>query len=120
MAFQIADDILDFTARESVLGKPVGNDLREGKVTLPLCYALDAATAEERAAVETVLADRAYERASFEQIKALLVRHGGIERARSRAREFTAKARGLLEQFAETPARAALLAATELVADRDR
>lgn len=120
MAFQIADDILDFTARESVLGKPVGNDLREGKVTLPLCYALDSATAEERAMVEAVLADRAYQRASFDQIKAVLIRHGGIERARLRAREFTAKARGLLEQFADTPARAGLLAATDLVADRDR
>jgi octaprenyl-diphosphate synthase len=120
MAFQIADDILDFTARESVLGKPVGNDLREGKVTLPLCYALDHATAAERALVEAVLADRAYQRVSFEEIKAVLVRHGGIERARERAREFTAKARGLLEQFPETAARAALLAATGLVADRDR
>jgi octaprenyl-diphosphate synthase len=120
MAFQIADDILDFTARESVLGKPVGNDLREGKVTLPLCYALDGATAEERAAVEAVLADRAYERASFEQIRAMLERHGGIERARARAREFTSRARLLLEGFPDTPARAALMAATELVADRDR
>jgi octaprenyl-diphosphate synthase len=120
MAFQIADDILDFTARESVLGKPVGNDLREGKVTLPLCYALDSATAEERGLVQAVLEDRAYQRAAFSQIQAVVVRHGGIERARLRAREFTAKARALLEQFADTPARAGLLAATDLVADRDR
>lgn len=120
MAFQITDDILDFTARESVLGKPVGNDLREGKVTLPLCYALASAPAGERALVEAVLADRAYRRATFDEIQGVLLRHGGIERARLRAREFTAKARGLLEQFADTPARAALLAATDLVADRDR
>ncbi len=120
MAFQIADDILDFTARESVLGKPVGNDLREGKVTLPLCYALDSATEEERGLVDAVLADRAYQRVTFDQIKSVLVRRGGIERARLRAREFTAKARGLLEQFPDTPARAALMAATDLVADRDR
>jgi len=120
MAFQIVDDILDFTARESVLGKPTGNDLREGKVTLPLCYALETATAEERALVETVLSDRAYTRASFEQVQAVLLRRGGIERARARAFEFTAKARALLEQFPDTPARSALAAATDLVADRDR
>lgn len=119
MAFQIADDILDFTARESVLGKPVGNDLREGKVTLPLCYALDGAAAEERQAVEAVLSDRAYERAGFDQILALLERHGGVARARAKAREFTSRARALLKNFPETPARAALLAATDLVADRD-
>src|SRR5579863_6876897 len=48
IAFQLVDDILDFTSREKILGKPVGNDLREGKVTLPLIYALEQADAEER------------------------------------------------------------------------
>ena len=49
MAFQLVDDVLDFTAREKTLGKPVGGDLREGKVTLPLVYALERATPDERA-----------------------------------------------------------------------
>ena len=49
MAFQLVDDVLDFTSREKTLGKPVGDDLREGKVTLPLVYALENATADERA-----------------------------------------------------------------------
>ena len=49
MAFQLVDDVLDFTAREKTLGKPVGGDLREGKVTLPLVYALECATPDERA-----------------------------------------------------------------------
>ena len=44
MAFQLIDDVLDFTAREKVLGKPVGGDLREGKVTLPVIYALQSCT----------------------------------------------------------------------------
>ena len=48
MAFQLVDDVLDFTAREKTLGKPVGGDLREGKVTLPLVYALERATPAER------------------------------------------------------------------------
>ena len=52
MAFQLVDDVLDFTAREKTLGKPVGGDLREGKVTLPLVYALERATPDERALVE--------------------------------------------------------------------
>lgn len=120
MAFQVVDDILDFTAREAVLGKPVGNDLREGKVTLPLSYALLGASADERAKVAAVLADGAYSRTSFEEIKAILVRRGGIARARARALEFTARACELLNQFPESPARAALAAATGLVADRDR
>src|SRR5208282_2025883 len=48
IAFQLVDDVLDFTAHEKVLGKPVGNDLREGKITLPLIYALEQSTVEER------------------------------------------------------------------------
>src|SRR5438309_1119034 len=54
MAFQLVDDILDFTSAEKILGKPVGNDLREGKVTLPLIYALQNASSEERKLTETV------------------------------------------------------------------
>jgi len=120
MAFQMVDDVLDFTSRESVLGKPVGNDLREGKVTLPLIYALQEATDDERAKVAQVLKDRHYETVPFEEIRDLLNRRGGIERARARAHEFTAKARGMLSRFPESAARSGLLAATDLVADRDR
>lgn len=119
MAFQVIDDILDFTSRESILGKPVGNDLREGKVTLPLTYALMEASPAERAAVATVLEDRSYAKVSFDSIRSILQSHGGIQRARARALEFTAKARAILDSFPDTPARAALFAATDLVADRD-
>src|SRR5579863_10334263 len=68
MAFQLVDDVLDFTAREKVLGKPVGGDLREGKVTLPLVYALEKASPAERRLVETILRDRNYEEVRFAQI----------------------------------------------------
>jgi len=120
MAFQIIDDILDFTSRESILGKPVGNDLREGKVTLPLTYALMDASPAERASVAAVLQHRNYSSASFDSIRSILQNHDGIQRARARALEFTAKARSILHSFPDSPARAALFAATDLVSDRDR
>ena len=85
MAFQLVDDVLDFTAREKTLGKPVGGDLREGKVTLPLVYALERATADERALVETILRDRSYEHVPFKRILALLEKYQGIERVKERA-----------------------------------
>jgi octaprenyl-diphosphate synthase len=116
----MVDDILDFTSRESVLGKPVGNDLREGKVTLPLIYALETASAAEREQVASVLRSNSYDEIPFATILEIVNRHGGIERTRKRANEFTAKARTLLEVFPESPAQRALLAATDLVADRDR
>jgi octaprenyl-diphosphate synthase len=119
IAFQLVDDVLDFTAREKVLGKPVGSDLREGKVTLPLIYALEKADADERQLVELVLADGNYERVPFEKIRCLIERHRGFERARERAESFTDKARAIVSEFVESPAQRAMSALTELITDRD-
>jgi octaprenyl-diphosphate synthase len=119
MAFQLIDDILDFTAHENVLGKPVGNDLWEGKVTLPLIYALEEAGPEERRMVATVLEDRNYERVPFTSILELIRQRRGVERVRERARLFTEKARALIGEFPESPYQRALYAVTELVTDRD-
>ncbi len=119
MAFQLTDDLLDFTSREKVLGKPVGNDLWEGKVTLPLIYALERGTPEERRLVETVLADRNYDRVPFTEILDFVRRSGGIERARRRAAVFTDCARASLERFPDSPYQRALYTVTDLVTDRD-
>ena len=119
MAFQLVDDMLDFTAREKTLGKPVGGDLREGKVTLPLVYALERATAEERGLVETILADRNYERVPFQRILTLLEKYQGIERVKERAQAFTNKARQTMSDFPESPYQRALMAVTDLITDRD-
>ena len=119
MAFQLVDDLLDFTSRESVLGKPVGNDLREGKVTLPLIYALSSATKQERAAVDTVLAQASYDAIPFSAILHIIERNGGIERARERAQQFTEKAREIIAEFPDSPHQRALAAVAELIVDRD-
>src|ERR1700676_5411398 len=99
MAFQLIDDMLDFTSREATLGKPVGGDLREGKVTLPLVYALETATAAERLPVEGVLEDRSYDSFAFADILAMVERHGGIQRTRERAQQFTDRARQIVAEF---------------------
>jgi octaprenyl-diphosphate synthase len=119
MAFQLVDDVLDFTAREKTLGKPVGGDLREGKVTLPLVYALEFATEEERGLVDTILADRSYERVPFKRILTLLEKYRGIERVKEKAQAFTEKARRTMGEFPESPYQRALLAVTDLITERD-
>jgi octaprenyl-diphosphate synthase len=119
IAFQLIDDVLDFTSREKILGKPVGNDLREGKVTLPLIYALESAEPEERRLVETVLADGNYDQVPFGKILQILHRHSGVERARERAQSFTEKARAIILEFPDSLYRRALHAVTDLVTDRD-
>jgi octaprenyl-diphosphate synthase len=119
MAFQLVDDVLDFTSREKTLGKPVVNDLREGKVTLPLVYALERATPAERSLVERVLQDRHYDNVGLREIVALIEKYGGIERVKARAQSFTDKARRLIGEFPESPYQRALYAVTELITERD-
>ncbi len=119
MAFQLVDDVLDFTAREKTLGKPVGGDLREGKVTLPLVYALERASPSERRLVEVILKHRSYDEAPFAGILALLEKYGGIDRVRERAMAFTDKARNIMGEFPESPYQRALMTVTELVIERD-
>ena len=119
IAFQLVDDILDFTSREKILGKPVGNDLREGKVTLPMIYALETADVEERKLVETVLGDGNYDQVPFGKILQILHRHKGVERAQERAQAFTDRARALISEFPDSAYQRALMAVTDMVTDRD-
>lgn len=119
MAFQLVDDILDFTSTEKILGKPSGNDLREGKITLPMIYALERASADERRAVETVMTDGSYEQIPFMRVVQILDHHKAVARAYERARTFTDKARSTIASFPESPAQRALGAIVELVTERN-
>jgi octaprenyl-diphosphate synthase len=118
IAFQLVDDILDFTSSEKILGKPAGNDLREGKITLPLIYALQEANQEERRAVETVVEDGNYETVPLMHIVQILERYAAIERAYERAYSFTEKSRAILSGFDESPAQRSLSAILGLVTER--
>lgn len=119
MAFQLVDDVLDFTARESILGKPVGNDLREGKVTLPLIYALRRATPDEKAQVEAVLREGSYDGVPLRAILPMLERYDGVGQARRRAQDFTERARAIISTFPESACQRALYSVTELITERE-
>ena len=119
MAFQVVDDLLDFTAREKTLGKPVGGDLKEGKVTLPLVYALESATPEERRMVETVLRERSYDTVPFRDILALIEKYDSIQRVQERAHQFTGKSRQIMAEFPDSSYQRALVAVVNIVTDRD-
>src|SRR6201982_3720466 len=76
MAFQIVDDVLDLTASEEVLGKPVASDLREGKATMAVIHALERCTAGERGKIETILKDRAFNGVPHADILEILKHYG--------------------------------------------
>ncbi|MGA3211495.1 MAG: polyprenyl synthetase family protein [Terriglobales bacterium] len=118
MAFQIVDDVLDLTASEEVLGKPVASDLREGKTTLAVIAALEKCAPDERALIETVLREGAFHSVSHEQILALLNRHDAVRSALARAREYATAAAKSLCKFPDSDAKRALLWAPEFVVER--
>lgn len=119
VAFQLVDDILDFTSSATKLGKPVGSDLREGKVTLPLILTLESCTAAERESIGTVLRERAYRSVPLETVLALLEKYQGVERARKQAETFAEKARELTAGLRDSVYKVALHSVAELIVDRE-
>ena len=120
LAFQIVDDVLDLTASEEVLGKPVASDLREGKATLAVIHALERGTGADREAIRTVLADRDFTRVSHPQILEILNRHGSIEYAMDTACAYAEAARLSIADLIESDAKRALLWVPGFVTSRDR
>jgi octaprenyl-diphosphate synthase len=108
MGYQIIDDLLDFTADAEVLGKPVANDLREGRLTLPLIYLLEEGEERHLEMVRSVLEDRDFKRVSLAEIVGEMDRCGTLERTRSLAIRYCERARALLASFPASPARSAL------------
>ena len=119
MAFQIVDDVLDLTASEEVLGKPVASDLREGKVTMAVIHALDRCTPDERALVETVLRERAFQSVTHEQILQMLKKYGSIEAAHASASAYSEAARKAICTFPDSEIKRALLWVPDFVVERE-
>jgi octaprenyl-diphosphate synthase len=136
LAFQLVDDLLDFTASPEKLGKPVLSDLKEGKVTLPLIFALEASApaavegngdgvgrahsnGDGRRLVAKVLEERDFQSVRPEQITRLVKETGALERARKMAREYVSRAKESLSELPDTEYRRALLAVPDFILDRE-
>jgi octaprenyl-diphosphate synthase len=120
MAFQIADDVLDFTGDEVVLGKPVGGDLREGKVTLPVIHLLSRGEARADALIRKVVTERNVTIEEWREIRSLLVQSRSAEYARRIASDYIDRAKKALYAFPPSDARDALMYLPDYVISRDR
>jgi octaprenyl-diphosphate synthase len=120
LAFQLVDDVLDLTASEEVLGKPVASDLREGKMTFAVIHALERCTPAERGIVETVLRERNLDGVNHHQILDLLTRYGSIDAAMTRAHDYAEAARKSICSFPDSEYKRALLWAPEFVVAREK
>ncbi len=119
IAFQISDDSLDFVADQARLGKAVGADLREGKITLPLIVALDRAAGPERDRIQDLLALRAQDPEQIEEIRLAVMKHKGVEYALDRAHVYAQTAKSALQSFPECADRETLALIADFVVDRD-
>jgi octaprenyl-diphosphate synthase len=120
MAFQVVDDVLDLTATEEVLGKPVASDLREGKTTLPVIHSLEHGTAADRLVIQRVLEDAGFVRSTREQVQEILHRNGSVEFAMAAADRYAERSRQALVSLEESEFKRALLWVPDFVVARDR
>jgi octaprenyl-diphosphate synthase len=120
MAFQIVDDVLDLTASEEVLGKPVASDLREGKVTMAVIHALGRCTPAEREKIQTILEERAFNGVTHGHILEILRRYRSLEAATVEAARYADSACEAICTFPDSEIKRALLWAPEFVIAREK
>jgi octaprenyl-diphosphate synthase len=118
--FQLVDDLLDFTGDAERIGKPIGGDLREGKITLPILHLLQAGGDEASTLIRRAVNDRHVTSEDWARIRTLLAEHRSIDYAYARAVEFGETAKRHLRVFAPSHERDALMALADYVLSRDR
>jgi octaprenyl-diphosphate synthase len=119
IAFQLRDDIFDLQPRGTLLGKPVGNDLKEKKMTLPLIHALKQVTKKESKEIMSLIKDGNLKKKDIERIVAFVNDNGGISFTQDKAMEYIDKSLAILEQFPDSAAKTSLYNLSKYVLDRD-
>lgn len=120
IAFQLMDDLLDYTASEADFGKSIGHDLEEGKMTLPLIHTLRQCSLEEREQIAAVVAKDQVSVDDFGLVAALVRHYGGIDYTVQRARDCVAACQRHLDLFPDSDCKRALLELAEYVVTRNR
>ncbi len=119
LAFQLMDDVLDFTADSAELGKPIMNDLREGKATLPVILLLRRGDPAHRQMVEAVMAEKSFASVSADDFRNILREAGCIDTTVTRARAYIQSGKMMLEAFPPSASRESLLGLADFILARD-
>ncbi len=120
IAFQVADDILGLVGDPSKTGKPVGNDIRNGKRTLPVLYVLDKMDKDEYEFFMSVFGNEGADDESVKRAIDLVVKYGGINYAREFMGEYSRRARDTLKGFEDSDAKSFLINLIEFIVSRDK
>lgn len=118
-AYQIVDDMLDYVGQGDRLGKTLGNDIRQGKITLPLLHLLHHVDEIRRGDVQAVLEQSHVDHGDIERIVALMNEYGSVQYSMTIAREYVDKAKSALVGFGESTAKQALYIAANYMTTRD-
>lgn len=118
MSFQLVDDLLDLTSTKEAMGKPVASDLKEGKVTLPVCYAIGAGSGEAIQKIERVLEEREFRSISSREILELVEKADGVARTRALAGSYADRAVTALESLPPSIYRDAMISIPEFILNR--
>ncbi len=120
MAFQIADDILDYMAEEGILGKSLGKDLEEGKITLPLIYLLRSATSHEAEKVKAIIRSEKISKSALIYILDLLDKYRSIRQSYEKANSILQDAKAELDVFEDSAEKSALLTISDYSLSREK
>lgn len=118
MAFQIMDDLLDYTSDQAVFGKPVGKDIREGKITLPLIYALEGMSDEEKKLIQELFEQREPSNEEYQDLIDLVRRNGVLQKVQTDAQKYVDEAALCLDGFPDSPARENFLELNRFIIER--
>ena len=119
IGFQLVDDALDFVAKEDRLGKPVGNDFKEGKVTFPVFHVLRAGSEADRCKIRELAAKETIGESDLAEVKGMVERHGAVAATMEQVRTYLEKAKESLAIFPDSAAKRSLILMVDFVRDRD-
>ena len=119
IAFQVADDTLDYVADRARLGKSPGKDIKEGKITLPLLHLLQSCTSKERKELKKILRKEPFLKRDFSHVIGLMEQYGSIAYARQKAQDYANRAKNDLSVFSDSVHRRSLCAVADYVVLRD-
>lgn len=119
IAFQMVDDLLDYTLDPDILGKGVGADLKEGKLTLPVIYSLRAANTTDRIRMEKIIENKQFSVKDFETLIALMKKYGGQNYTETLAREYVKNAKDALRVFSHSKTKEILLMIADYTLSRN-
>jgi octaprenyl-diphosphate synthase len=120
VAFQLKDDLFDYTSSNTIIGKPTGNDIKEKKITLPLIFALSNADDIKKKEILKIIKKKKLTKKEIQYVVDFAIENGGINYTQRIAEQYIQDAKDLIAEFDESSAKSALIALTDFIINRKK